>query len=146
VHVQSVWIGWGAFMSFVDRTPDCGFTLIEVLVAMAVTAIFLVLLLPISISSLGRAELSAKKNRAWFLAKSQLAGVAPCRGAGNGLLTGREATLRWELRIGGADNQAPDKENAETGLSLRTIRVIVSEVGANLPLVDISVRRLCSKP
>ncbi len=129
-----------------ERTLEHGFTLVEVLIAMAVTSMFLVLLLPVSVSSLRRAEFSAHKNRAWLLVQSQLAGVAVCRGPASGLITGAEAPLSWELRVGDGDKQARNPANSGSAVSLRTARVTVRDIGAGPPLVDMSVQRVCTEP
>lgn len=124
-----------------QRPGEPGFTLLEVLVALVVTSIFLTLLLPISVSSVRRAEFSAIKNRAWFLAKSQLEDSSACKNTAIGLTKGREASLSWERAV---DNGGGIRDTSvASGISLRTVRVRVSEGDDPSPLADISIQRLC---
>lgn len=133
-------------MPITDGASAHGFTLIEVLVALALTSLFLVLLLPISVSTLRRAEFSASKNRAWLLAKSQLANNAVCARPATGLIKGREAALAWQLAISDGGSQTGNVGNPGSAVSLRTVRMTVTEGGAGAPLVDVSVQRLCLAP
>jgi prepilin-type N-terminal cleavage/methylation domain-containing protein len=121
--------------------PVCarGFSLIEVLVSLAVCALFLAVLLPASSAALQRLRLSQLQVQAHALAaqKIELLSAWPAREPVP--REGAEGSLRWSVLQTAVDTGAREEGPAA---SLRQFRIRVEVPGDPSPLVELLVQRL----
>ncbi|MES2161408.1 MAG: prepilin-type N-terminal cleavage/methylation domain-containing protein [Pseudomonadota bacterium] len=128
-----------------ERRAQRGFTLLEVLVAFSVTALFLVLL-PSTVAGVRRIADSAERNRAWLLAQSELEAYGARRSLEVGRYGGEQAGLAWELEVSTATPQqmgaaavAPDPTAT---VALRQLRLRVRRAREREALLELTARRL----
>ena len=121
--------------------PTCvrGFSLIEVLVSLAVCALFLAVLLPASSAALQRLRLSQLQVQAHALAaeKIELLSAWPAREPVP--REGTEGSLHWSVLQTAFDTGAGEESPAA---SLRQFRIRVEVPGDPSPLVELLVQRL----
>ena len=122
----------------VPQPPRNGFTLVEVLVALVVTALLLTIVMDGAIGARARARLSAEKREAILLASNLLteASAAPYA---EGRRTGRENGLGWEV------TERPAQSDPRHQFVLSAIEVkVTGDRGATL--FAVGTRRLKSVP
>ena len=118
-----------------------GYTLLEVLVALITVSLFLTIMLPATLASLKRIELSSKKDRALFLAKSKIEWLSTLPGVDVGTAKGETDGLLWEVTVTDLSNISP-AIGANIGVSLRGLNVRVMEGKSASPLAVVSAQRL----
>jgi len=121
------------------RRPERGFSLLEVLVAFAVTALFFGAILPAAVSSLDRLADVRLRSRALAIARSTLERYVAIARFEEGTFEGRQADLVWRTSIARLQ-PAPTAESGGA-LALRQIRVQVLTADAQ-PIITLATYRL----
>lgn len=118
-----------------------GYTLLEVLVALIVTSLFLTMMMPATLGALKRTELDAKKDKALVLARSRMEWLAALPAVVTGVTQGNEGDLQWEITVTDMHvNRMADSDTS--GLALKALKVRVMEPGNGPVLAAISAQRL----
>lgn len=115
----------------------------EVLVSLAVAALFLAFLLPGSAAALQRMQLASLQTEALQLARNQVELLSAWPAAEPVPNSGAVGSLTWVVKqtaIDGAQSTSP------AAATLRTFRVTVTASGEQAPLVDMTVHRLGRSP
>jgi len=99
-----------------------GYTLLEVLVALIATSLFLTTMLPATLASLKRLEFSSKKDRALWLAIARIEALSARPDVPIGTTSGKTGDLSWEVIV--AD--VAKVTGAPVGVSLRELKVSVT--------------------
>ena len=114
------------------RRPPGAFTLIEVLLALAVLSIFLVTLLGLQVVSIRLADTAQRVTRASLIAQARMAEALAATDLATGTASGtmtderQDISWRWERTI--ADVRPAELETAEVkGLRAVTVRVAWQE-------------------
>lgn len=115
-----------------------GFSLLEVLVALAITALFMHAMLPAAASNLDRLDDLRRRSGALLLARATLERHLLIAEHDEGSFDGQTAAFKWSARIERL-RPAPDEPNAL--LALRRVSVSVSDA-ADHPLVTLSAYRV----
>jgi len=108
-------------------TRNAGFTLIEVLVALAITALAFGLAVPAISTSLGRTASIAAEDQATTLAETLLARVGHDIPLVDGTATGQAGDLSWAMAITTWRNEGDAAQHA--GVTLHRVLVTVSWPG-----------------
>ncbi|AKJ29726.1 prepilin-type N-terminal cleavage/methylation domain-containing protein [Caldimonas brevitalea] len=103
-----------------------GFSLLEVLVALAICALMLAALLPASVAAVERLEHASEQGRSLRLARSILERHAAAARIAEGASQGRQGGLNWKVQV---ERLQPQSEQANL-LVLRRIRVDVTPEGS----------------
>lgn len=121
-----------------DAVRRNGFTLVEVLVALVVTALLLTIVMNAAVAARQRAQLTAQKRDAIILSRTLLteAAVEPYW---QGSRTGVDQGLHWQVK------QGPAMEDPKKRFILASIGVTVSSERGTL-LFSVGTRRLKSLP
>lgn len=119
---------------------QAAFTLLEVLVALMVTTLFLVTLSPVSYFALGRVSHATDKTRALFLARSKLEEASLQLKDSVGSRKGLEGGLTWELDV--HDLHSSENDDASAGVLLREWRIRVIHERSAGPLADLAMQRI----
>lgn len=99
-----------------------GYTLLEVLVALIATSLFLTTMLPATLASLKRIEVSSKKDRALWLAIAKIEALSARPDVPVGTMSGKTGDLSWEVIV----TDAGKATGAPAGVSLRKLNVRVT--------------------
>lgn len=120
-----------------DRQHEHGFSLLEVLVAFALTALFFSALLPAAISSIDRLVDTRLRSSALAVARSTLERHAVIARFEEGVFDGHQGGFAWRAFISRL-NPAAEPSSL---LALRKIRVEVSTADAQ-PIITLSTYQL----
>lgn len=123
------------------RPYQRGFTLLEVIVALVVTSLFLVMLMPAMLGGLNRVELDARKTRALHLARSKMEWVSSYPGIDPGATQGIEGEFAWEIMVDDIKVNKHEVSNGP-GFTLRELTVRVMESRGRSALAEISAQRV----
>lgn len=113
------------------RARRRGYTLVEVLVALIATSLFLTTVLPATLASLRRLEFSSKKDRALWLAIARIEALSARPDVPIGTTGGKTGDLSWEVIV----TDAAKVTGAPAGVSLRELKVRVTEDQDTLAVV-----------
>lgn len=130
------------FAKSVIGLRQSAFTLLEVLVALVVSTLFLTMLLPVSHFSLRRIEHAADKSRALWLAKSRLEEISLQMKDADGPRKGQEGGLKWEIDV---RDLPPETANDPPEILLREWRIRVIDDRSAGPLVELAMQRIYVK-
>lgn len=119
------------------RWYEHGFSLLEVLVAFALTALFFSAILPASVSSLDRLMDTRLRSSALAIARSTLERHVVIARFEEGVFDGHQGDFTWRAFISRPQTTA----EPPSLLALRQIRVEVSTVDAQ-PIISLSTYRL----
>lgn len=122
-----------------DRRSQQGFSLLEVLVAFALSSLFFSVMLPVAVTSLDRLLDTQQRSSALAIARSTLEKHSVIARFEEGVFEGRESGFSWKASI----SRLPlGPIEASTGLfALRTIRVDVSKEDA-VPVITLATYQL----
>lgn len=122
---------------------NSGFSLLEVLVALAIAAMVVAVGLPSIWQGLGRQQDASVRLMAFGLANSKLQEFSAISRRKGMPMEGTVDGLRWRVDLG-LDDQ-PARAGLGAALSLITVQVEVAEVGSVEPLVRLDAMRLSPK-
>lgn len=120
-----------------------GLSLLEVLVSLAVAALFLGYLLPGATNALQRMQLADLEAEAARLAKNHIERLSAWPAKEPVPNSGTVGTLTWNVRQTAIEGARPD---APVPATLRTFRITVMAQAQAAPLVDLTVQRLGTVP
>lgn len=120
---------------------DSGFTLLEVLVAMAILAVAVTTLLQLSAQSLRLLGVSGDHQRAVFLADRVTRESQP---EVEGVESGQEGPYAWERRV--ALVAVPEEQSPPSGAAPRLFSVAVSVRWGHGHSVDVATLRASAEP
>lgn len=127
------------------RRPEQGFSLLEVVVAFALTALFFSAILATIVSSLDRLTDTEIRSRALAIASSALAKHAAIARFEDGAFEGRQGDFSWRTSISQvhASAKAVSPTSGPAGpFALRRIHVEVSTTVDAQPIIALSTYRL----
>ncbi|MBS0352458.1 MAG: prepilin-type N-terminal cleavage/methylation domain-containing protein [Proteobacteria bacterium] len=117
-----------------------GFSLIEVLVALAVAALFFGILLPMVVTTLDRTHADASRAEALRVAQSQIEIHAVIAHDMGGRFEGRDGSFAWTATIDQTETGA-GAQGAASSFALRRVRVDVFQERTQ-PIVSLEVYRV----
>ena len=126
-------------MTSVTRAQE-GFSLLEILVALAVAALFFGTLLPTMVTNLDRTQSDASRSAALRVAQSQIEIHMVIAHDMDGRFEGRDGSFAWAATIDQAETGAGAQGAASTFV-LRRVRVDVFEERTQ-PIVSLEVYRV----
>lgn len=126
-------------MTSVTRA-QAGFSLLEILVALAVAALFFGTLLPTMVTNLDRTHADASRSAALRVAQSQIEIHMVIAHEMDGRFEGRDGSFAWAATIDQAETGA-GAQGAASPFVLRRVRVDVFEERTQ-PIVSLEVYRV----
>ena len=126
-------------MTSVTRA-QAGFSLLEILVALAVAALFFGTLLPTMVTNLDRTQSDASRSAALRVAQSQIEIHMVIAHDMDGRFEGRDGSFAWAATIDQAETGA-GAQGAASPFVLRRVRVDVFEERTQ-PIVSLEVYRV----
>lgn len=126
-------------MTSVTRA-QAGFSLLEILVALAVAALFFGTLLPTMVTNLDRTHADASRSAALRVAQSQIEIHTVIAHDMDGRFEGRDGSFAWAATIDQAETGA-GAQGAASPFVLRRVRVDVFEERTQ-PIVSLEVYRV----
>jgi prepilin-type N-terminal cleavage/methylation domain-containing protein len=131
----------GASRGAAGRTR--GFSLIEVLVSLAVCGLFLAVLLPAGTAAIERQRFSQLQVQAHSLAAQKIELLSVWPAALPSPSEGAEGPLQWSIQAIAIDTAVGDDSPAAT---LRHFRIKIDAAGQATPLLDLRIQRLSDVP
>lgn len=119
---------------------QAGFSLLEILVALAVAALFFGILLPTMVTNLDRTHADASRSAALRVAQSQIEIHTVIAHDMDGRFEGRDGSFAWAATIDQAETGA-GAQGAASPFVLRRVRVDVFEERTQ-PIVSLEVYRV----